>query len=70
MANVKRGFASDNNAGVHPRVMDAIRAANQGHAVAYGDDAFTELYAQLPPRRRADVLEPGGAGRADSPQVK
>lgn len=41
MTNVKRGFASDNNAGVHPRVMDAIRAANQGHAVAYGDDAYT-----------------------------
>jgi threonine aldolase len=42
MTNVRRGFASDNNAGVHPRVMDAIRAANQGHAVAYGDDAYTE----------------------------
>jgi threonine aldolase len=45
MMNVKRGFASDNNAGVHPRVMDAIRAANQGHAVAYGDDAYTEAAA-------------------------
>src|SRR6185369_12793565 len=43
MMNIKRGFASDNNAGVHPRVMDAIRAANQGHTVAYGDDAFTEV---------------------------
>jgi threonine aldolase len=39
---VRRGFASDNNAGVHPRVMDAMRAANQGHSVAYGDDAYTE----------------------------
>ena len=46
MTNVKRGFASDNNAGVHPRVMDAIRAANQGHAVAYGDDAYTEASAR------------------------
>jgi threonine aldolase len=46
MTNVKRGFASDNNAGVHPRVMDAIRAANQGHAVAYGDDAYTEAAAR------------------------
>ena len=43
---IKRGFASDNNAGVHPRVMDSIRAANQGHAVAYGDDAYTEAAAQ------------------------
>jgi threonine aldolase len=41
MTSVKRGFASDNNAGVHPRVLDAMRSANQGHAVAYGDDAYT-----------------------------
>ena len=38
----KRGFASDNNAGVHPRVMEALRVANEGHVVAYGDDAYTE----------------------------
>jgi threonine aldolase len=43
MTNVKRGFASDNNAGVHARVIDALRAANQGHTVAYGDDAYTEV---------------------------
>jgi threonine aldolase len=36
-----RNFASDNNAGVHPEVLDAIARANQGHVVAYGDDAFT-----------------------------
>jgi threonine aldolase len=42
MTNVRRGFASDNNAGVHPRVMDSMRAANQGHTVAYGDDAYTD----------------------------
>jgi len=39
---VKRGFGSDNHAGVHPRVMEALRAANEGHVVAYGDDPFTE----------------------------
>ena len=39
---MKRGFASDNNAGVHPRVMEALGAANVGHVVAYGDDPFTE----------------------------
>src|SRR5215813_828514 len=38
----KRSFASDNNAGVHPEVIEAIRAANEGHVVAYGDDPFTE----------------------------
>jgi threonine aldolase len=36
-----RSFASDNNAGVHPEIMDAIAAANDGHVVAYGDDPFT-----------------------------
>ncbi len=36
-----RSFASDNNAGVHPRVMQAIAAANDGHVVAYGDDPYT-----------------------------
>ena len=36
-----RGFASDNNAGVHPEVLEAVGRANQGHVVAYGDDRFT-----------------------------
>ena len=38
----KRSFASDNNAGVHPEMIEAIRAANDGHVVAYGDDPFTD----------------------------
>lgn len=38
---IKRSFASDNNAGVHPEVIEAIRAANEGHVIAYGDDPFT-----------------------------
>ena len=37
----KRSFASDNNAGVHPEIVKAIKAANDGHVVAYGDDPFT-----------------------------
>ncbi len=36
-----RNFASDNNAGVHPEVLEAIARANQGHVVAYGDDPYT-----------------------------
>ena len=36
-----RNFASDNNAGVHPEVLEAIARANQGHVIAYGDDSFT-----------------------------
>ncbi|MGA2003427.1 MAG: low specificity L-threonine aldolase [Terriglobales bacterium] len=37
-----RSFASDNNATVHPEVLEAIRRANEGHAVGYGDDPHTE----------------------------
>jgi threonine aldolase len=36
-----RSFASDNNAGVHPEVLEAIASANRGHVVAYGDDPYT-----------------------------
>lgn len=36
-----RSFASDNNAGVHPEILQAIARANQGHVVAYGDDPYT-----------------------------
>jgi threonine aldolase len=37
-----RSFASDNNAVVHPEALEAIRRANEGHAVGYGDDPHTE----------------------------
>lgn len=36
-----RSFASDNNSGVHPLVMDAVIKANENHAVGYGDDPWT-----------------------------
>ena len=29
-----RGFASDNYSGIHPEILAAITAANQGHQVA------------------------------------
>ena len=37
-----RSFASDNNATVHPEVLEALRRANDGHAVGYGNDPHTE----------------------------
>jgi threonine aldolase len=37
-----RSFASDNNAGIHPDVLQAVARANTGHAVGYGDDAHTQ----------------------------
>ncbi len=36
-----RSFASDNAAGAHPAVLDAVVAANAGHELAYGEDAYT-----------------------------
>ena len=37
----QRAFASDNAAGAHPAVIEAITAANSGHALAYGSDPWT-----------------------------
>jgi threonine aldolase len=37
-----RGFASDNYAGIHPEILDAMSKINDGHQVAYGDDIYTE----------------------------
>lgn len=39
---LKRGFASDNNSGVHPNILKAIENANVQHAIAYGGDPFTQ----------------------------
>jgi threonine aldolase len=38
---MKRTFASDNYAGVHPEVMQALLDANQGHDGSYGADEHT-----------------------------
>lgn len=37
----KRGFASDNNSGIHKDVLSAIEESNHGHCIAYGADPFT-----------------------------
>ncbi|MBN1791874.1 MAG: low specificity L-threonine aldolase [Bacteroidales bacterium] len=39
--DIFRGFASDNNAGIHPLLVEAIQEANKGHVIAYGDDPYT-----------------------------
>ncbi len=39
--NITRGFASDNNSGVHPDILSALSNANAGHTIAYGDDIYT-----------------------------
>ena len=38
----KRGFASDNNAGIHPDIIKEVIASNTGHAIGYGSDIYTE----------------------------
>jgi threonine aldolase len=38
---IKKTFASDNYAGVHPDILNAIAKANQGHASSYGADEYT-----------------------------
>jgi threonine aldolase len=48
-------FASDNHAGIHPDVLDALVAANAGHAGSYGADPWSE-------RAQALVAERFGPG--------
>jgi threonine aldolase len=52
VAGAKRGFASDNAATVHPRVLESIAAANHGHAFGYGHDPYTASVQ----RRLAEAL--------------
>jgi threonine aldolase len=42
-----RGFASDNYAGAHPEIIEAISTANAGHVVAYGEDEYTERLQEV-----------------------
>src|SRR2546430_226903 len=52
-----RSFASDNNAGVHPNILKAISAANQGHVVGYGDDAYTHSAQALFKKQVGEDIE-------------
>ena len=44
---IKRGFASDNNAGVHPEILKELEKINSGHVIGYGSDIYTEKASQL-----------------------
>jgi threonine aldolase len=35
-------FGSDNEAGVHPKILEAVVSANRGHTSCYGKDPYTE----------------------------
>ena len=61
-----RGFASDNSAGVHPSVLTAIAAVNDGHVLAYGHDPYTQeierrVAAQFGERAQAFFVFNGSA---------
>ena len=45
--SVRRHFASDNYAGICPEAWTALAEANQGHAVGYGEDEWTQKAADL-----------------------
>ena len=51
----RRSFASDNNAGVHPEVIEAITNANDGHVIAYGSDPITARAVELFQKHFGDV---------------
>ncbi len=39
---IMKSFASDNNSGIHPAILDSITNANFEHALGYGSDKWTE----------------------------
>ena len=43
----KRGFASDNNSGIHPEILNEIIVANNGHVIGYGSDIYTEQALEI-----------------------
>ena len=43
----QRGFASDNNSGIHPEILKAIDSANVGHSKGYGDDIWSNEAVEL-----------------------
>jgi threonine aldolase len=43
----RRQFASDNNSGICPEALEAIRGFNGGHVAGYGDDEITAKAVQL-----------------------
>ncbi len=61
-----RSFSSDNAAGAHPAVIEAVSRANVGHAVAYGDDEWTRAcqarFCELFGAQTQTLLTFGGTG--------
>lgn len=52
------GFASDNRAGVHPKVMKALESANEGHSASYEEDETSRRAKDVLRRRFGPSAEP------------
>lgn len=52
-----RGFGSDNWAGAHPEVIEAVVAANVGHAPGYGEDPWTTRFETVAREHFGDAAE-------------
>lgn len=63
----RKAFGSDNYSGVHPEVLAALVAANEGHVTSYGADPYTERLGEVmrghfgPAAQTWPVLTGGGA---------
>jgi threonine aldolase len=57
IAKIRRGFASDNNAGVHPEVLREMETVNTGHAIGYGSDIYTDRAKDLFRKNLGDSAE-------------
>ncbi|HKI88625.1 MAG TPA: low specificity L-threonine aldolase [Draconibacterium sp.] len=44
---MKKGFASDNNSGIHTAILKAMGKANIGHVTGYGDDPYTQKAIEI-----------------------
>lgn len=53
----RRGFGSDNHAGAHPEILEALATANLGHVVAYGGDPYTDRLQEVVRRHFGEAAE-------------
>lgn len=53
----QRGFASDNYAGAHPEILQALAAANEGHQIAYGEDVYTQRLQRVMAKHFGEATE-------------
>lgn len=47
MSEIEKSLGSDNHAGVHPQILEALNATNTGHSHSYGGDALTKSVQDL-----------------------